>query len=122
MFVIQRITLCLVAAAILGGAASWIAQATPANDQFNQYPRPKIEKPEDDEGPRLPSGKLQRDAIVEHEHKKNLDDLREIQKLTEELLEEMEANTAYVFSVSSLKKMEQLEKLSKQLKNRFKKR
>lgn len=122
MFVIQRITLCLVVAAILGGAASWIAQATPATDQFNQYPRPKIEKPEDDEGPRLPSGKLQRDAIIEHEHKKNLDDLREIQKLTEELLEEMEANTGYVFSVTSLKKMEQLEKLSKQLKNRFKKR
>ncbi len=93
----------------------WVEDA-PAN----QLPRPKINKPDEDEGVRLPSGKLQRDAIVEHEHKKNLEDLREIQKLSGELLEELEANTGHVFSLGSLRKMEHLEKRSKQLKNRFK--
>lgn len=126
MYVIQHFALCVAVASGLWAAGTWMADAAPVNAQFrqfqgSQFPAPKIKKPEDEEGPRLPSGKLQRDAIIEHDHKKNLEDLREIQKLTEELLEEMEANTGYVFSVGSLKKMEQLEKLSKQVKNRFKK-
>lgn len=110
-----------VAAALGCGTAFLLPEAQPVQAQWTQYPAPKIKKPEEDEGPRLPSGKLQRDAILEHEHKKNLEDLREIQKISAELIEELEASSGYVFSIQNLKKMEQMEKLSKQVKNRFKK-
>jgi len=121
MQTIHRFGLCFAAGvAILCGQFLWPAQAAPAEEQLSQFPASTAKKP-DDEGLRLPSGKLQRDAIIEHDHKKNLDDLREIHKLSSELIEEMESNTGYVFSITSLKKMEELEKLSKQVKNRFKK-
>lgn len=114
--------LCLgVAAVLLWIAAGGTATAAPAPDQFSQFPSERNNQPDDEDGPRLPGGKLQRDAIVKHEHEKNLETLREIRKLSEELIEELETNTEHVFSLKTLKKFEQLEKLSKQAKSRFRK-
>ncbi|MCU0229465.1 MAG: hypothetical protein MUF01_17690 [Bryobacterales bacterium] len=119
---IAGVAVTLLCLALIAPSASVAASPRDAEAElFGQLPRPKIDRPEDEEGPRLPSGKLQSEAILEHDHKKNLEDLRAIQKISQELLEELEANTGHVFSLGSLKKMEQMEKLSKQLKNRFKK-
>ena len=111
----------LLGAALLSGLLLFVMEPLPAPAQFGRYPIPKIKRPGEEEPVRLPSGKLQRDAILKHEHEKNLDDLKEIQKISTELIEEMEEQTEFVFSVESLKKMEELEKLSKQVKSRFKK-
>lgn len=122
MHVILRISLCFAAAAaMIWGTAAWIAEAAPLAGQFSRYPAPKEKQPGEEEPVRLPSGKLQRDVILKHEHEKNLDDLKEIQKLTSELIEDLEAQSEFVFSVANLKKMEEMEKLSKQVKSRFKK-
>jgi hypothetical protein len=114
--------LCLgVAAVLLWTTVGGSATAAPAPDQISQFPSESNKKPDDEEGPRLPNGKLQSDAIVKHDHEKNLETLREIRKLTDELIAELEANTEHVFSLNTLKKFEQLEKLSKQAKSRFRK-
>lgn len=92
-----------------------------ADAQRTVFPRTPPDEEENDEGPRLPNGKLQRDAILKDEHRKNLEALREIQQLSGELIQELEADTEMVLSIKSLKKLEQLEKLSKQVKNRVRK-
>lgn len=113
--------LCLGVAAVLLWSTAGAASAAPDPAQFSQFPSSRPEKKDEEEGPRLPSGKLQRDVILKHEHEKNLDALREIHKLSGELIEEMEADTEFVFSLKTLKKLEELEKLSKQVKSRFRK-
>lgn len=89
--------------------------------QIDRYPEEKPFPKPDDEGPRLPNGKLQRDAILKHEHKQNLEDLREIHQLSGELIAEVEENTAFVLSLKSLKKLERMEKLSKDVRKRIQK-
>jgi hypothetical protein len=89
--------------------------------QIDRYPQEKPFPKPDDEGPRLPNGKLQRDAILKHEHKQNLEDLREIHQLSGELIAELEESTAFVLSLKSLKKLEKMEKLSKDVRKRIQK-
>ena len=101
------------------GMADLAIGPQPAHAQFDQFPLPRVPKPED-EGPRLPNGKLQRDVILKHEHEKNLEDLRRIHELSGELVEEMEEQTEFVFSLKTLKKLEELEELSENVRKRFK--
>lgn len=89
--------------------------------QIDRYPEEKPFPKPDDEGPRLPNGKLQRDAILKHEHQQNLEDLRSIHQLSGELIAEVEENTAFVLSLKSLKKLERIEKLSKDVRKRIQK-
>lgn len=89
--------------------------------QIDRYPEEKPFPKPDDEGPRLPSGKLQRDAILKHDHQRNLDDLREIHQISGELIAELEENTAFVLSLKSLKQLERMEKLSKDVRKRIRK-
>jgi hypothetical protein len=89
--------------------------------QFERFPKePGLPKTED-EGPRLPNGKLQRDVILKHEHQRNLDELKEIRKLSDELIEELETNTEFVLSLKSLKKLERMEKLTRDVRKRVQK-
>ncbi|MDZ7636780.1 MAG: hypothetical protein U5J83_00765 [Bryobacterales bacterium] len=71
--------------------------------------------------PVFANGKLQRDAMLKHEHQRNLQELKEIQDISGELLKELEENTEFVLSLKSLKKLERLEKLSKDVRKRIQK-
>jgi len=73
-----------------------------------------------DSGRRMPDGRLQSDVILEAEHKKTIEDVNELAKLSEELKEEIEDSGPYVFSVSSLRKVEKIESLAKDIRNRLK--
>ena len=103
------------------GAAQLVFHSQLVIAQIDRYPEEKPFPKPDDEGPRLPNGKLQRDAILKHEHKQNLEDLREIHQLSGELIAELEENTAFVLSLKSLKKLERMEKLSKDVRKRIQK-
>ncbi len=74
---------------------------------------------EQDEGPRLPNGKLQRDEILKAEHEQNLKDAARLVDLSEELKEELEKNDRYVLSLSSLKKTDEIEKLVRKIRSRL---
>ena len=102
------------------GMADLVVRPQLASAQLDRFPPRNTEKP-DEEGPRLPNGKLQRDVILKHEYEQNLEDLRRIHELSGEVLEDMEEQTEHVFSLKTLKKLEELEELSKDVRKRFKK-
>src|ERR1700742_1092522 len=66
-----------------------------------------------EDGARLPNGKLQRDEILKSEHEQNLKDAAQLVELSEQLKEELEKNDRYVLSLASVKKMDDIEKLVK---------
>ncbi len=72
-----------------------------------------------DEGPRLPNGKLQRDEILKAEHEQNLKDAARLVELSEQLQEELEKNDRFVVSLSSVKKTDEIEKLVKKIRSRL---
>ena len=72
-----------------------------------------------DDGPRLPNGKSQRDAILKADHEQNLKDVARIEELAEELKQELEKNDRFVLSMSSLKKTDEIEKLVKKVRSRL---
>jgi hypothetical protein len=72
-----------------------------------------------DDGPRLPNGKSQRDAILKADHEQNLKDVARIEELAEELKQELEKNDRFVVSMSSLKKTDEIEKLVKKVRSRL---
>jgi hypothetical protein len=75
--------------------------------------------PDQDEGARLPSGKLQRDEILKAEYEQNLKDAAKLVDLAEELKEDLEKNDQYVLSMSTLKKTDDIEKLVKRIRSRM---
>lgn len=113
--------LFLLSALLVASAAPLALHPQPGLAQIGRYPEaPPFPKP-DDEGPRLPNGKLQRDVILKHDHQRNLEDLREIRRLSGELIGELRKDTAFVLSLKSLKKLERMEKLSKDVRKRIEK-
>ncbi|HTS26805.1 MAG TPA: hypothetical protein VMH81_13095 [Bryobacteraceae bacterium] len=72
-----------------------------------------------DDGVRLPNGKLQRDEILKAEHEQNLKDAAQLVELSEQLKEDLEKNDAYVLSMSTLKKTDDIEKLVKKIRSRM---
>jgi hypothetical protein len=79
------------------------------------------QEPPDEEEPKLPSGKSQREAILKADHEKSLRDVAQIIALAEEIKGDLEKNEHFVLSISSLKKSEEIEKLARRLRNRMKK-
>src|SRR5947209_4254525 len=69
---------------------------------------------------RLPSGKLQSDAIAQADYESGLDDAHKLAKLAEDLSAEMEKNDRFVVSMSVIKKTEEIEKLAKRIRTRLK--
>lgn len=94
----------LVAVAGLGGVLLW-AQVRPGEA----------------EEPRLPSGTLQREAILKAEYERTLEDASRLVELAEELKAELEKNTRHVLSISSLRKTEEIERLAKRIRSRLRK-
>jgi hypothetical protein len=69
---------------------------------------------------RLPSGALQRDAIVKSEYAKNLKDARGLIDQAKSFEEDLEKNDRYVLSVASLKKLDDMEKTIHRIRDRMK--
>jgi hypothetical protein len=69
---------------------------------------------------RLPSGKLQRDEIIQAEHKKNQEDAATLARLTQEVKDDLDNSDSYVVSVKTLKKLDDIEKLTKGIRSRLK--
>ena len=69
---------------------------------------------------RLPNGKLQRDEILKADYEKNLEDARQLLKLSEELKLEIEKDAAFVLSIGAIKKTEEIEKIAKRIRGRIK--
>jgi hypothetical protein len=72
-----------------------------------------------EDGVRLPNGKLQRDEILKADHEQNLKDAAQLVELSEQLKEDLERNDRYVLSVSTLKKTDDIEKLVKKIRSRM---
>jgi hypothetical protein len=73
---------------------------------------------EEDE-PRLPGGKSQKQEILKANHKRNLADATKLVELSESLKAELEKDEHYVLSLASLKKTEDIEKLARGIRNRL---
>ena len=69
---------------------------------------------------RLPNGKLQRDEILKADYEKNLEDARQLLKLSEDLKLEIEKDAAFVLSIGAIKKTEEIEKIAKRIRGRIK--
>lgn len=68
---------------------------------------------------RLPSGRSQKEAILEAEFKKTLEDVSRLVELAEELKADLEKHDRYVLSIPALKKTEEIEKLAKRIRSRL---
>src|SRR5689334_20842382 len=83
-----------------------------------QVSEPNVARPEKDADVRLPSGKSQRNEILKADHAKNVEDAKELVRLSEELKADLEKNTEYVFSIATLKKAEEIEKTAHKIRSR----
>ena len=104
MPVMTRLVLSL---ALLGGLLSAGAQLP--------YPRER-ERPED----RLPNGKSRTLAMLKADHRKSLEDVREIIKIAQDLERELTEKTEHVLSLEAIEKAAEIEELSKGLQKRLK--
>ncbi|MCZ2153026.1 MAG: hypothetical protein LC114_03825 [Bryobacterales bacterium] len=118
----MRVAFILLISLLLTLASAWFAtESRAAGEQIDQNTAAGSSSKLDEEGPRLPNGKLQRDAILKHDLKRDLKDLREIRQLSDELIDELQADTAFVLSIKSLKKLERIEKLAGDVRKRVRK-
>jgi hypothetical protein len=75
--------------------------------------------PQKREDPKLPSGKSQKDAILEADHEKNLEDAERLVQLTTGLKKAIEKKSVFVLSLDDLKKLEEIEKLTRRIRGRL---
>ena len=106
--IIRRFTMALAIAAVSVFA---LAQ--------RQTGGPGMVTPDQEDGQRLPSGKLQRDEILKAEHEQNLKDAAQLVEMAGQLKEDLEKNDRHVLSVSTLKKTDEIEKLVKRIRSRL---
>jgi hypothetical protein len=97
---------------------SWGAAPDSPPQRGGQEPLPSQPRPQDD-GARLPNGKLQRDEILKAEHQQNVKDAALLVELSQQLQEDLEKNESYVLSLSTLKKTDDIEKLVKKIRSRM---
>jgi hypothetical protein len=69
---------------------------------------------------RLPSGRMQRDEIIEAEHKKNQEDAATLARLAQEVKDDLDNSGRYIVSVKTIKKLDDIEKLDKGIRARLK--
>jgi hypothetical protein len=69
---------------------------------------------------RLPSGRMQRDEIIEAEHKKNQEDAAALARLAQEVKDDLDNSERYIVSVKTIKKLDDIEKLDKGIRARLK--
>lgn len=71
------------------------------------------------ENPRLPNGKLQKDAIAREEHKQALKETDRLIAVAQELKKQLEQSGDYVVPVSAVRKTQEIEKLAKKIRGRL---
>ena len=76
--------------------------------------------PKETEDVRLPSGKLQKEAILKADYEKSMEDAAALVKAAEDLKMDMEKNGEHVFSVATLKQLDNIDKLAKRIRTRLK--
>ncbi len=80
--------------------------------------KPKF--PNENEDPRLPNGKSQKNAIAKEEHEQALKDAQQLVNVAEELRNELQRAGTFVVPLASVKKTEEIEKLAKRIRGRLK--
>jgi hypothetical protein len=90
--------------------------------QFPENPGGRRRDPRtgEEESPRLPDGRSQRDAIAKADYEDNLKDAAELRKLAEGLQQALEKDGQHVVSINSIHDTERIEKLAKNIRNRLK--
>lgn|SRR5689334_22851333 len=68
----------------------------------------------------LPNGKLQRDEIRKIEHQKSVEESAQLERLAQEVKDDIEQSGDYSVSVKTLKKLDDIEKLTKSIRARIK--
>jgi hypothetical protein len=99
------------------GSARAPVEGPPLAEEAQDLPQSQTRSQED--GVRLPNGKMQRDEILKAEHEQNLKDAAQLVELSEQLKEDLEKNDRYVLSMSTLKKTDDIEKLAKKIRSRM---
>jgi hypothetical protein len=81
--------------------------------------RAVVRAQDEDEDLRLPSGKSQKEAIVDDDYKRNLADAKQLLDLAKTLKAQIEKDKRYVVSADSIKNAEEIERLARQIRNRL---
>ncbi|MEO8025837.1 MAG: hypothetical protein ABI823_05170 [Bryobacteraceae bacterium] len=84
-----------------------------------QVPVPRRPGALEEDEVKMPNGKSQRDEIAKADYKKNLEESRELVRLSESLRDEIEKNDRYIMSLTAIKKAEQIEKIAKRIRGRM---
>lgn len=82
--------------------------------------RPFPTGPGEEEPRKMPDGRLQSEAILKEDHRKNLEDLGRIRTLVGSIEEDLKKNDRHVLSLKALKDLEEIEKLSRRIRQRMK--
>jgi hypothetical protein len=98
-----------VRALVLAACATVLSSQAPVEDR----PRQEV---------RLPNGKLQKEEILEAEHKQSLRDAARLSDLAQSLKEELEKNNWSVVSVGSIERTEEIARLAKRIGDRLRRR
>jgi hypothetical protein len=83
----------------------------PARPRDTDPNSPDQDQNQDD--PRLPNGKSQKDAIAQSEHEKALKDAEALVSLSNQLKDDIQKAGNFVVPVSALKKTQEIEKLAR---------
>jgi hypothetical protein len=101
---------------LLAGWRQMAAAQDPLEQQFPDPNHPRRRFPgEPDPDAKLPNGKSRANAIAEEEHKKALEEIRQLVQLSQDLEKELSKNGKFVVSVSAVKKTEEIEKLARRI-------
>jgi hypothetical protein len=73
------------------------------------------------DGPKLPNGRSQKQAIIEAEHKQSLADAQKLADLSAEVQIELQKGDANIVSLKMLKQLEEIERLAKRIHGRLNK-
>jgi cell division septation protein DedD len=95
-----------------------VAEAQPPEEQDRNHQPPF--PPKENEDPKLPNGKSQKDAMAKQEHEQALKDTKDLIATAEQLRDELSKDGTFVVSMSSLKKTEDIEKLARRIRSRLK--
>ena len=79
----------------------------------------QVEGPDQHPEVRLPSGKLQTDAILKADYDQNVKDARELTSLSKSIELDFEKSDEHVFSLDLLKKLDDIEKITKRIRGRL---
>ena len=86
-----------------------------AQDQTVPPRRGSIGDSKDEDNPRLPNGKSQKDAIAQAEHEKALKDAESLAALANQLKDDLQKAGNFTMPVAALKKTEEIEKLARRI-------